>query len=312
MKKTHPFVTSLFAKLRTIEHYFQSLPQWSAQFGTAEIADDDLLTQLVKFLQTNDNPTWQWVFLATLYSTYPTTADFQRFRRRLKLLTADELATALLGARNALIPWPPHWGSTAPALITPGLLVAVTDQPAGSPAAVPQVVANAIPHWRAKADLTIVAWNNEVAGFETVRRSAKSTTGWEFTGNLVVPAGGVLIIADPLLGSYENTDRLSCLARYSGVRVNHIGYDLSQITQPEFSTEGEINSAVAYVSVLKFSNRVAAISDTALNEFRGLNNALRTQGLNGPELVVIPLPAASDLPNDWNEYAASTLDYFEQ
>jgi glycosyltransferase involved in cell wall biosynthesis len=45
-----------------------------------------------------------------------------------------------------------------------------------------------------------------------------------------------------------------------------------------------------YLEVVKFADRLAAISDTAAAEFQGFGRAIAVQGLTGPRVVACPLP----------------------
>jgi glycosyltransferase involved in cell wall biosynthesis len=89
------------------------------------------------------------------------------------------------------------------------------------------------------------------------------------------------------------------MARFSGNRVGHLGYDLIPITSADLRSEGEAANSAALLSVIKYSHKVACISTATALEIEGYVQGLAAQGLRGPLVRAVPLPtvgAVSDRP----------------
>lgn len=167
--------------------------------------------------------------------------------------------------------------------------------------------------WARQDDVTLVAWNDvetawrALAAHESARvldwRGAHTTTEAEAAEAdampLVVPWECVVVLPEVPQGMTART--LSCLAESSGNAVAAVGYDAIPITTAELRPRGEPNMYVRYLNVIKHARRVGAISSSAAAEFAGFSQAVRAQGVRGPDVAVVelatrPAPGPEGLP----------------
>ncbi|MEO6653666.1 MAG: FkbM family methyltransferase [Ilumatobacteraceae bacterium] len=115
---------------------------------------------------------------------------------------------------------------------------------------------------------------------------------------IVVPWRSRVILPE-LAAEPERTEGYRTLA-CSGLidRLSAIGYDIIPVTAAETVTEGMSQRFSLYLSMLKRSQRVAAISVASANDFRGFNSTLSSQGLTGPVVEAHPLPPSPEPVDD--------------
>jgi glycosyltransferase involved in cell wall biosynthesis len=89
-------------------------------------------------------------------------------------------------------------------------------------------------------------------------------------------------------------ERLACLAEYSGNSVSLIGYDTIPIGSAQLLDSLESERFAHYLTVVKHSDVVVAISESVAREFRGFVSGLAAQGISGPEVVSVSL--ATEVP----------------
>ena len=110
-------------------------------------------------------------------------------------------------------------------------------------------------------------------------------------GEVLLPWGGTLIVPE-LFAEPPRSDRYRALARAGIVgRLSIIGYDMIPVTIGETVTPGMSANFAEYLGVLKYVDRVSAISRSSAQEFRGFAAMLAEQGLEGPQVVGHLLPA---------------------
>jgi glycosyltransferase involved in cell wall biosynthesis len=94
---------------------------------------------------------------------------------------------------------------------------------------------------------------------------------------------------------WSKSDGWACMARFSGNRIDHLGYDLIPITSADLRPRGEAAASTALFSVIKHSNKVACISKATETEFQGYVQGLAAQGLRGPLVRAVPLPTVGTI-----------------
>ena len=99
------------------------------------------------------------------------------------------------------------------------------------------------------------------------------------------------------------SERLAAVAEMTDTSVRLIGYDCIPMSSPETVPLAEPEKFGHYLELVKFSDRLAAISGSAAAEFEGFVRSLAAQGLSGPNVAACPLPhtlpvvgAAIDVP----------------
>ncbi len=112
----------------------------------------------------------------------------------------------------------------------------------------------------------------------------------EATGRTVIPWKSKLLLPE-LMANPSTCTAYRALAK-SGVvdRTALIGYDTVPIAATETVTDGMTANFAHYLSLVKHSTHLAAISHSAAHEFEAFDEILHSQGLSGPQVFAIPLP----------------------
>lgn len=161
-------------------------------------------------------------------------------------------------------------------------------------------------HWGASreeveglVDLSLASPAPRPAGAPAPAGAARSRPAWTDAladdpdaTTLVVPWEATVVLAEVPLA--DRCPPLAALAETSGNRVVAIGYDAIPVVSADVRPLGEANAFTSYLTVIKHSARVAGISTSATVEFAGFAHALASQGLPGPTVQEVQLPA--DVP----------------
>ena len=140
----------------------------------------------------------------------------------------------------------------------------------------------------------LVRWTSDHAYLQPLSSEESTRMGTpvsysEFEEVMVVPVNSTLFV--PEVGNPTACEALGALARHSGNHVVGIAYDLIPVTSARYVAGAETQKFVAYLSAIKYFEKLIAISDSAAIEFHGFNQMLASQGLVGPAIVVESLPA---------------------
>ncbi|WP_251150360.1 glycosyltransferase family 1 protein [Cellulosimicrobium sp. Marseille-Q4280] len=242
----------------------------------------------------------RWLVLVAVFARYPTSDEFVAFRRSLELdapesVEADLLATAM---RN------PARHADGPMVIVRSVVVEVNysarhDHHTG----IQRVVRETVPRWADHHEVTITAWGDDNAALRTLAPRERARvlsfgqdtplleSETDYVHTVVVPWHTRVLLPDVPVGAAS--DVLATLARWSGSTVGLVGYDLIPITSADLRPWGEANGTAGLLHVVKHADRVACISRSASAEFRGFVEALPAQGLVGPHVDEVQLPAIS-------------------
>jgi glycosyltransferase involved in cell wall biosynthesis len=162
------------------------------------------------------------------------------------------------------------------------------------------VVRRTIPIWDRDHPLVLAAWTRTGGGLRTLSEpeTARVLT-WGADGAdgsaaappeaLIVPWRTVVVLMET--PPSEAVDQLAALAQYSGNSVVAVGYDCIPAVSADLVPTFESERFARYLSVLKFSRRIAGISDSATAEFAGFGAALAAQGLPSPSIFACRLAA---------------------
>ena len=282
--------------------------------GTTRPADDafvvapaspervgDLLAHLVDRARSHPDASVTWLLLVALTGAFPTSEE-------------------VLDARRRLVADPP--GASARWLLTTALALAtVTDCLAGIDivhdgvvvdvdfsarhdlnTGIQRVVRSTVPRWAREHELTLVAWT----GTGAMRRLDDAETSrvlrWrgpigvqpltERPRVVVVPWRSTVVL--PEVPAPHLCLPLAALAQHSGNAVSLVGYDAIPVVSADLMPPVEPERFVRYLTVVKHAHRVAAISASAAEEFRGFVDMLPAQGLTGPGVAACDLPV--DVP----------------
>lgn len=249
-----------------------------------------------------------WLLLTALSADFPTRGDIDRTRRRFQLDPPTKLRMFLLdGALQRIAR-----AGTALAeidLVVGGVIVDVdftakNDLHTG----IQRVSRNLLPLWMADHAVVPAAWNpacgilRELHPTELDRVvkwglpiATASLHDSETTDRrprrMLVPWRSVVVMVEvpPPAGN----DRLAALGSSSGNKLVGIAYDAIPIVSADTVPPVESMKFARYLTAVKFASRMAGISASATAEMDGFTAMLPTQGLVGPTVIQVSLPAAS-------------------
>lgn len=172
-----------------------------------------------------------------------------------------------------------------------------------------RVVRETVPRWDAAHAILPVAWtdsysamrrlyDNEVPNVMAyqplgtpVPSFLERTAPAKADTRLVVPLDCTIVL--PEIPEPEASDAYAAAAQWSGNRLLAIGYDMIPVVSADLRPGWEATRFVRYLNVVKHAATVAGISRSATAEFAGFAHALPAQGLTGPRVVEIMLPAGA-------------------
>lgn len=273
--------------------------------------DGDAFDVFAEALEASDAPVLARAWLAHVVATatYPDEATVRAEGRLLRRLGArpytdhliDLFATALeRGQANAVGLDP----------IVDGVVADVThtaqhDLQTG----IQRVVRETCSRWLADDRMVPVWWDygsnvlrrlasGEVDRLRNWREHLPSAHGTELAvrsfadgpSGVVVPWGSLLLLPE-LTAEPARTEGYRSLACTDVLRgISMIGYDVIPVTAAETVTEAMSHVFSLYLSMVKRSTRLSAISGAAAGDFRAFNAALVSQGLTGPDVAAHLLP----------------------
>ncbi|WP_028046882.1 glycosyltransferase family 1 protein [Cellulomonas sp. URHE0023] len=262
------------------------------------------LCALVALARRSEKSDVAWLVLAAVLGTLPVAGEVQSFRRVLETRSDDEAAAALL-ADVVRRPWRGELELEMDVVVG-GVVVNVDfcarhDIHTG----IHRVVRETLPRWARDHEHVATANVDSYGALRTLAPRELQRV-FDYAGDsrpdpaaegayqprLVVPWRGVLVIPeipDPRFGP-----ALASLAELSGNAVTLIGYDMIPVVSADLRPHVDAVRFGHYLTVVKHAARVAGISVSATTEFAGFAHAVTAQGLPGPEVLEVVLPA--DVP----------------
>ena len=257
----------------------------------------ELLAQLVGWARLADDIAW--LTLAVVLGRLPSTNEVDEFRWDVASETPESATTKMLQRA-----WRSGSRTTRPLEVVTNAVVVEVDFCAryDTHTGIMRVVRETVPRWVAKHRALLVAWAagpvmRTLSNPETSRvlsygthTPAKADAPTADPGSpLVVPYGTTVLFPD--VAVYSQADAVSALARYSGNVVSWIGYDLIPILSADLRPSVEVGNPAVTFTAIKYSTRVAGISQSAATEYAGFVDALPAQGIRGPIVRGVPLPS---------------------
>jgi glycosyltransferase involved in cell wall biosynthesis len=240
-----------------------------------------------------------WLSHAAISAVFPLHDEFERFRR-------DQALNGALPALQKLV-------SKAKRPLSPNRSVGIRiahdtvivdvhhTARTGLATGIQRVVRQTILEWQAKPEVELVGWDANFTGLRhlsaperenalhgSVPRIARPRE-WVLT----IPYGTTYILPE-LAIEQGRTDRLSCLAEFSGNRTMVIGFDCVPLTSSETVGAGMSAAFANNLSALAHFDRISTISNAAATEYRGWKQMLAGAGLTGPEIVPLLLPSVAE------------------
>lgn len=272
----------------------------------------ELLERLVARVAADRDPAAMWALLAAVCAAYPTRDDLDRVRRRLELAGPGRRAVAFLEAAHPLAA---QGDLSARAEVVSGAVLVDVDFTAKHDlnTGIQRVCRSLVPIWVTEHDVLPVAWNLEGSALrrlvpseeDRVLRWGAVPTGagparvGELPRAFVIPWDAAVVMIETPGG--EIADRLAGLGDRSGSRLLCVAHDAIPVVSSDLVLPQVASSFVRYLTAVKFATRVAAVSESAAEEFGGYVQSLPVQGVVGPEVIAVPLgegaATAPDLPS---------------
>jgi glycosyltransferase involved in cell wall biosynthesis len=258
-----------------------------------------LLEGLAESVKATPAPNRVWLLLTAVSASMPTTEQVTETIRYLSLESPPQTALWLL--QQAMQNRSSASAAKGLRLVTNRVVVDVHHAATHElHTGMQQVVRNAVPAWVRAYGALPVAWNEGYGHYrvlsdaETSRALHRNGSEVEVTtegpaGEMILPWRTPVLLAE--VPPVQACDRLSALARFSANPVVLIGYDCIPVVSGDLVPEPEAPRFVRYLSIVKYSRRVAAISESARAEFAGFTATLAAQGLTGPTVAECSLPA---------------------
>ncbi len=260
---------------------------------------DRLLVALVARVGATGKADEAWLVLTALTTVFPTEELIAAFLRKIARSDADACTRWLLGRTIRAVR---TFGDLERdiRIVDSGVIVDVDfEAKFEHNSGIQRLVRRTVPRWAERHDLELIAWTESqrawrgLSDAETARvlrwedeRSGESDTP---DPRLVVPWRSTLVLA----ANPHKVDQcvpLRALARHSGNRMVAIGYDVIPTTSAETLPIGMSDHFAKYLSVVKYMDRVVAISRTAGDEFAAFAEMTTSQGLAGPTVVAVVAP----------------------
>jgi glycosyltransferase involved in cell wall biosynthesis len=317
-------LTALEQRLRAVaEVVLESPPA-----PTADTAQDAaaLLSALVDRVRVELRPDLAWLLHTAVSGHLPLSDDVEGLLRHLELTknSADAEIWLLGRAKDAI----DEYGEVDDPIrvVTNAVVVDVnfTAQHVKH-TGIQRVTREVCPRWNASHDITLTAWLPSESAMRTLAEGEEAKVlAWADQGpaedeedpigqddpktpegggaarkketrhTIVVPWRCTVVLPEVAQG--RTSLPLAALAQHSGNAVVAIGYDAIPVVSADMRPDSEPNQFVGYLTVIKHSRVVAAISRSAAAEFRGFADAVRAQGIAGPRVTEVMLPA--EVPKD--------------
>lgn len=261
----------------------------------------ELLSRLVRRARRTDGLAETWLLLAAVTGVLPLEDEVRTAARRIALRPEGDAELELLDIGAQLS----RRGRPARTLqVVRGAVVVDVDFCArhATHTGIQRVVRETLPPWRSAHDIVPAAWNST---YTCLRRltEAEEQMVFDFSTDddpdrpvepddapLVVPWHSIVVL--PEVPEPLAAPPLAALAQHSGNTVVAVGYDMIPVVSADLRPGPEATRFTQYLNVIKHTARVAAISRSSEAEFRGFASALEAQGLAGPAVREIVLPAA--------------------
>ena len=274
-----------------------------------DVADDvaQLLSALVAATRDSLRADLAWILHAAASGHLPLADDVVDLLRDLELSRSSaEAEIAVLGrARSAIATHGLPSGTLDVVVDRVVVDVSYTSQN-DKHTGIQRVTRELCPRWEATHDIVLAAWTDSKSALRRLRPHERHRVlAW--ADPLPQPAAGAEVPAIlvpwhctlllPEVAKGRTSRHLAALAEHSGTAVAAVGHDTIPVVTADLRPVAEPNEFVGYLTTIKHTHRVAAVSRSAAAEFTGFAEAVRAQGLPGPEVVEVP--NAAEVPEKY-------------
>jgi glycosyltransferase involved in cell wall biosynthesis len=240
-----------------------------------------------------------WLSQAAIGAAFPLHDDFELFRRDQALNGAFAALTKLVARAGR--PLAPNRG-VAVRISTDRVIVDVHHTArTGLATGIQRVVRQTIVEWSAKPEVELVGWDSGFTGLRHLSAPERTNALYGSVPRIARPRSWVLTI--PFRTTYilpelaiekGRTDRISCLAEFSGNRTCVIGFDCVPLTSSETVGAGMSAAFAKNLAALAHFDTVSTISQAAATEYSGWKQMLSGAGLPGPAIEALLLPSVAE------------------
>lgn len=268
----------------------------------------DALVGLAQVARVEPDTSQAWLLIVGLTGAMPGQALVRSVTRALALKEPEEFVVWML---DAVAPFAMRDGNALTRLRV------VTDRPVVDVnhtaksdflTGIQRVVRGVVSQWHRDHDVELVVWTARAGAYRSLHESererllaqevntydAAAQRSVRDSQEIVVP-WAVPVILTEVPGSVMS-DRLAAVAEFTHASLRLVGYDCIPVASAETVPLAEPEKFGRYLELVKFSERVAGISEAAAAEFRGFSRSLSAQGLSGPQVVCSPLPTDIAIP----------------
>lgn len=278
------------AGLSWVRHDSQEDTAAVLRYMANEFVDSDFLDY---------TPLWRVLVIVT--GSYPNSEDVQQLGFEIQMSNPLDWVRCILLAATRVMSRGVHvdreFTILREALIVDADISARTDHNTG----IQRVVRNVCKAWRDdNRQFEIGVWDSAsrtlrlacAHEYSRVTRWGQAVDEEDFHASCdqvsILPLGGTLFLME--VPNLNRSSEMTALARFSGVEVVVLGYDLIPLTGAEFVPPEETEKLLAYLATVKYSRQVIAISESAAAEFQGFGCMLEPQGLRPPGISSLLLP----------------------
>lgn len=248
-----------------------------------------------------------WLLHTALTASFPTADAIREALRAFELSDADEAELWILdrwlddAAHEGVVP--------SEMQVVTGQVVLDVSHTSGSDlhTGIQRVVRSTTPEWAELGEFQTVRWTDDWTAYRSLtaletRRVADwdgyhadrtnagvDTDAQDSEPVLVVPWRCTVVLAESV--EEDALARLAGMAELSGNDLVAIGYDVIPAVSADQVPVALADQFLRFLTVIKHTKRVAAISALAAEEFSGFTEMLANQGLPGPEVTVVKLPS---------------------
>ena len=258
----------------------------------ARVVDDALLLNLLQVALDDRRRDVVWLALALLHPELPFMVEVDRVLRRLRL---DGPNVVLAEQRTLVAPTDQALPALHDRLVLGQTLVDVQgmlDTTCGGGHR--RVVRESLRRWAATQDCRVVGWTTQSDGLrdlgEVEHRRLTGAPARTAPSLSLVPWHCTYVLPEVALAA-DRQQRLSAMAEAGVVRLGAVVYDLVPITAGETAGPTLPGMFATYLGLLRYATTLAAISTASATEYHGWCAMLVGQGLTGPQVVQVPLPA---------------------
>lgn len=246
---------------------------------------------------------WIWVMHLAWTGSLADDIDLEDLIATLDLSGLEALE-AKLNQAGASVP-DGAWSRTAAFDVTSHAVVDVTHTATHDVhTGIQRVVRETVPRWQRRHPLELVVLDPVCHTWRKCTEPERARVlSWPtpFSGGaqaepaptrIVVPWRTRVVVPE-LAAAIRRADLLRGMAVYSGSRISLIAYDLTPFTRSESAADQLPSGFARYLSVLKYADRVSAISRTVAQEYAAFGEMLVGQGLSAPHVQAQTLPAVA-------------------